>query len=112
MSLLFLSMALFAFTFVSCDEDEKVEIDLRFDKATIEIVVGETDTVTVNNGASPYTATPGDADVATTTVAGSKITIAGVEEGTTTVTVKDSDNNTGTINVTVTAAEEEEEEEA
>lgn len=110
MSLLFVSMALFAFTFVSCDNDEKTEIDLSFDKSTIEVAVGESTTVTVNNGTSPFTATSGDTEKATATVANNKITIKGVDEGTTTITVKDKNNNNGNINVTVTAADEEEEE--
>jgi uncharacterized protein YjdB len=110
MSLLCLSLALVAFTFVSCDDDEKTEVALKFNKATVEVAVGATDTVTVNNGTSPFTATSGDTEKATVTVANNKISIKGVEEGTTTVTVKDKNNNSGVINVKVTAAEEEEEE--
>ncbi|MDD4778346.1 MAG: hypothetical protein PHV53_08675 [Fermentimonas sp.] len=106
MSLLFVSMALFAFTFASCDDDEKAKIDLSFDKSSVELAVGETTTVTVKNGTSPYTATSGDTEKATVTVATNKITVKGVKEGTTTVTVKDKNNNNGKITVKVTAADE------
>ena len=108
MSLLCLSLALVAFTFVSCDDDENLNTDLKFDKATIEVAVGATSTVTVNNGTSPYTAASAATDLATVAVDSKKITITGVKEGTTTITVTDKDKNTGKINVTVKAAEEEE----
>lgn len=37
MSLLCLSLALVAFTFTSCDDDEKAEVALKFDKATVAV---------------------------------------------------------------------------
>lgn len=110
MSLLCLFMALFAITFNSCDKDEETEVlSLQFNKATVEVAVGENDTVTVNNGTSPFTATPTDATKATVSVTNNKIVVVGVKEGNTTVTVKDKNNITGNINVKVTVAEEEEE---
>ena len=108
MSLLCLSLALVAFTFTSCDDDEKTEVALQFDKATVEVTVGETSIVTVNNGTSPFTAVPAATDIATVTVDNKKVSIKGVKVGTTTITVTDKDKNTGKINVKVVAAEEEE----
>ena len=101
MSLLCLSLALVAFTFTSCDDDEKAEVALKFDKATVEVAV--------NNGTSPFTAVSAATDLATVAVDNNKITIKGVKVGTTTITVTDKDKNTGKINVKVIAAEEEEE---
>ena len=112
MSLLCLSLAMVAFTFTSCDDDEKAEITLNFDKATVEVAVGDTSVVTVNNGTSPFTAVSAATDLATVTVDNKEITIKGVKEGTTTITVTDKEKNTGKINVKVIAAEEEEVEEA
>ncbi len=111
MSLLCLSLALVAFTFTSCDDDEKAEVTLMFDKATVEVAVDNTTTVTVNNGVSPFTAVSADTALATVAVDNNKITIKGVKVGTTTITVTDKEKNTGKINVKVIAAEEEEEEE-
>jgi uncharacterized protein YjdB len=109
MSLLCLSLAMVAFTFTSCDDDEKAEVALKFDKATVEVAVGETSVVTVNNGTSPFTADPAATDLATAAVDNNKITIKGVKVGTTTITVTDKEKNTGKINVKIIAAEEEEE---
>ena len=73
MSLLCLSLAMVAFTFTSCDDDEKAEITLNFDKATVEVAVGETSTVTVNNGTSPFTAVSAATDLATVAVDNNKM---------------------------------------
>ena len=107
MSLLCLSLALVAFTFTSCDDDEKAELTLKFDKATVEVAVGDSSIVTVNNGTSPFTPVSAATDLATVVVDNKKITIKGVKVGTTTITVTDKEKNTGKINVKVIAAEEE-----
>lgn len=100
-SLLLMSLFLMAFTFTACEKDETPEVRLTFDKATIEVEVGDTEIATVNNGTSPYTATSADTEKATVSVESDKISIVGVETGTTTITVRDKDQNTGQITVTV-----------
>ena len=74
---------------------------LSFDKAAVEVTVGQEATVTVKSGDKPYTATVKDAGTATASVKDDKVTIKGVKKGSTTVTVSDSKKKTGVISVTV-----------
>lgn len=74
---------------------------LSFDKAAVEVTVGQEATVTVKSGDKPYTATVKDAGTATASVKDDKVTIKGVKKGTTTVTISDGKKKTGVISVTV-----------
>ena len=103
--LLCLSFALVAFTFTSCDDDENVKKELKFTPSNkVEVAAGQVATVTVSNGTTPFTLTPGDVKIATATVDKSTITLTGVEKGTTTITITDKENANGKIAVTVTEA--------
>ncbi len=104
-SLVCLSLAVLTFTFTSCEKDDNGKKSLKFspdDK--VEVVVGNTETITVSGGVAPYTAASSDAKIATTTVDKSTISIKGVAKGTATITVADKDKNSGKITVTVKEA--------
>ncbi len=97
-----LLLAALAFTFASCDKDDKDKKALKFSPSDkVEVAVGSTATVTVSGGTAPYVAAPSDTKIATTTVDKSTITIKGVAKGTATVAVTDKDKNSGKITVTV-----------
>lgn len=75
--------------------------ELKFDKTAVKVAVGKEDTVTVNSGAAPYTATVKDKSIATASVKDGKVVVKGVKAGTTTMTVTDKDKLSGTITITV-----------
>lgn len=74
---------------------------LDFDKKQVEVAIGKEEVVTIKGGTAPYTVTPKDTKIATTTEKDGKITVKGVAAGTTTITVTDKDKKTGTVSVTV-----------
>lgn len=98
--LLFLSLAALAFTFVSCDKDDKVDV-LNFSADKVVVEVGKSATVTVSGGTTPYAVTSSDPKIATAAVDNSTITITGVAKGAVSVTVKDKNNNSKALSVTV-----------
>lgn len=63
--------------------------------------VGSTYTYSVTGGTSPYTATSSNTAVATTSIVGSSLSIAGVASGTANMVIKDAFGTTLTIAVTV-----------
>ncbi len=75
--------------------------ELDFDKKAVDLEVGMEETVTIKNGTTPYSATTGNAEIATATINDDKITITGIKTGSTTVTVVDDDKKSGTISVTI-----------
>ncbi len=78
------------------DSSEAAE-DLTVDKDSIEIEVGDTDTIKPNK--TDVTFTSNDESIATVDKNG---VVTGVAKGETTITVKDSDGNTVEVTVTVT----------
>lgn len=74
---------------------------LTVDKASVNVGVKKSETVTVSNGTAPYAATSKDTKIATVSVKDSKITITGVKAGKTTVTITDKDKKSATVNITV-----------
>ena len=74
---------------------------LSVDKTSVNVGVKKIETVTVNNGIAPYTATSRDTKIVTVSVEGNKISISGVKTGKTTVTITDKAKNSVTINVAV-----------
>lgn len=80
---------------------KSAEAGLDFDKKSVSVAVGKEETVTVKGGTKPFTAKAKDTRIATVTVTDDKITIKGVNAGTTSITVTDKDKKTGTISVTV-----------
>ena len=105
-SLVCLTLAALTLTFASCETDDNGKRILRFSPADkVELVPGKTETITVSGGIVPYTVASSDAEIATTTVDKSTISIKGVAEGTATITVTDKEKNSGKITITVKAAE-------
>lgn len=104
-SLVCLTLAAMVFTFSSCDKEDDDKRPLKLSSEKVEIVVGETATVTVSNGTSPYVAASSDTEIVTTTVDKSTITLKAVANGTATVAVTDKDKKSGKITVTVKDAE-------
>lgn len=86
----------------SCDDDDDPKVpELKFDPAIVEIAPEETATITVSEGAAPFTVVSSDEETATATVEENIITVAGIKEGTATITVTDENKKTGTVSVTV-----------
>lgn len=104
-SLVCLSLVAMALTFSSCEKDDEDKTPLKLSTDKVEVVVGETKSVTVSNGTTPYVATPSDTKIVTTTVDKSTISLKGVAKGTATVTVTDKNKKSGKITVTVKEAE-------
>lgn len=77
---------------------------LSVSPSSVSVSEGDTASVTISGGQSPYTASSGDTGVATATVAASTVTITGVAEGSTTVTVTDNLGTNVSVAVTVSAA--------
>ena len=97
-----LSLAALVFNFASCKKENNIKKELKFSPSNkVEVTVGNSATVTVSGGTTPYTAASSNAKVATVTVDKSSITIKGVEKGTATVSVTDKEKNRGKITVTV-----------
>ena len=78
-----------------------VEGTLKLDKTTLNIEVGKSETVSVQNGVGPFKAISNDNKVVETDVKGSQITFTGHKAGTTTVEVQDAKSNVGVVTVTV-----------
>jgi uncharacterized protein YjdB len=106
--LLYLSLVVLTlvFAFASCDKDDNKKVDniLKFKPDKVEVLIGKSDTVTVNGGTAPYTVVSSDSKIASAKVDRSTITITGVKDGSATVMVTDKDKNSGKITVTVKAA--------
>ena len=103
-SLVCLTLAAMVFTFSSCDKEDDDKRPLKLSSEKVEIVVGETATVTVSNGTSPYVAASSDTEMSPT-VDKSTITLKAVakvqqplplrtrqEKWKNTVTVKDEES--------------------
>lgn len=74
---------------------------LNFDYASLTLASGNQGTITVMNGAAPYTVTSKDEKTATASVSDKKITIKAVKAGKTTITVTDKNKMTGTVTIWV-----------
>ena len=88
--------------FASCSDDDD-DKNLSFDKDAIEIIVGQTETITVKNAKGVLTILS-DKKTASAVVsedADDKVVITGIAEGETVVTVTDKAGKTDTIKVTV-----------
>ena len=104
-SVVMAALCLGSFAFVSCDKDDnKTTSQLSFSATKTEAQVGKTATVTVKNGAQPYTVKSGDEKVATVNVDKATVTVTGVADGKTTITVTDKNKLTGTFTVEVKAS--------
>jgi pimeloyl-ACP methyl ester carboxylesterase len=86
-----------------CGESDRP--DLRISSTAITVAVGETGTITVNGGRSPYTLS-GDENsaVARVTLGGRTVRVTGVSPGSTAFTIHDSDEYSERISVTVAGA--------
>lgn len=86
-----------------CGESDRP--DLRISSTAITVAVGETGTITVNGGRSPYTLS-GDENsaIARATLEGHTVRVTGVSPGATAFTIHDSDEYSERISVTVTGA--------
>ena len=80
---------------------KNIEGTLKLDKTTLNIEVGKSETVSVQNGVGPFKAISNDNKVVDTDVKGSQITFTGRKAGTTTVEVQDAKSNVGVVTVTV-----------
>lgn len=80
---------------------KNIEGSLKLDKTTLNIEVGKSETVSVQNGVGPFKALSNDNKVVETDVKGSQITFTGRKAGTTTVEVQDAKSNVGVVTVTV-----------
>ncbi len=74
---------------------------LDVDKVRLTVGTGKEGVVTAKSGTAPYTATVGDASVATATVNGPAVTVKGLKAGTTKMVISDKDKKAATVNVTV-----------
>ncbi len=84
-----------------CDESDRP--DLRISPTRLTLGVGETGTVTVNGGRSPYRLDQdADAAIARVTLGGHSVTVKGISPGSTAFTIHDSDEYSKKIAVTVT----------
>lgn len=99
-SIYLLGLMMSGVLFVACDDDDD-NGRLTFDQNAVEILVGETATVKVSGGATPYTVEAASETIADVSVEGSDITIEGLAEGNTTVKVTDNNGLEGTITVAV-----------
>ena len=80
---------------------KNIEGSLKLDKTTLNIEVGKSETVSVQNGVGPFKVISNDNKVVETNVKGSQITFTGNKTGTTTVEVQDAKSNVGVVTVTV-----------
>ena len=92
--------AVFAMTFTSCTDDNKLST-IKFNPSAVAIAVGNSQNVTVSGGTGTYTAKSSNENVAKVTVNKSKITVSGIATGKATVTVTDSKNASNSFNVIV-----------
>ena len=75
---------------------------LTVDPVSLNFSAGETKTVTISGGTSPYSANSSNTSVATASVSGSILSVTGLSEGSATITVSDSGSDSATVSVTVT----------
>jgi len=88
-----------SFSLVSCSDDD--DNDLHFDRNNIDVIIGESEVVTVTNGDGKYTVTSSNEEIATVALDKKEVTIAGIKEGKVSIKVTDESGNTGIINVSV-----------
>lgn len=94
--------AVFSVSLTSCDDNNDPEVPgLVCDPAEVEVLVGNSATVTVDGGSEPYTVASDDEAIATAVVDENTVTITGVAEGTATITVTDAAQLSGVITVKV-----------
>lgn len=75
---------------------------LQMSTYELSLIAGERRIVEINSGSGYYSAQSSDANVATATVSGSKVTVNAVEAGSTNITITDTKTNqTASINVNV-----------
>lgn len=88
---------------MGCGESDRP--DVRISTTSLTVAVGETGTVTVNGGRSPYTLS-GDENsaIARVTLESHTVRVTGVSPGSTVFTINDSDDYAEEIAVTVTGA--------
>ncbi len=75
---------------------------LTLSSSSVEVKAGETETVEITSGNGNYAVVPADKDIATATVSGTTITIAGVKAGSTIITVSDGAKQARPLQVKVT----------
>jgi len=100
-----LMIASLAIMFSGCkDKDDKKSAPgaLKLSESAVVLAIGETKTVTVSGGQSPFTLANSAESVAKATINGTTISVEGVTEGMATITVTDSDNVSETLTVVVT----------
>ena len=68
---------------------------------SLRLPVGDTDTCTIIDGTSPYSASSSNTSVATASVSGGTLSVTGVSAGSSTITVYDSGGDSATVSVTV-----------
>ncbi len=90
-------------SFISSCHDDDDKKSLSFEKSSIEVVVGKTSKTTIKNGDGKYLIKSGDAKIATATISGKEITVAGVKVGTTKIIVSDKSGSMGVLTVSVIA---------
>lgn len=87
--------------FVSCKRDRSAE--MKFNPAAVEVSVGKTATVAINNGKQPFTVKSSDEKTATAKVERNIMTVTGVKEGKAVITVTDKNKHTGSVAISVKA---------
>ena len=96
-------MSICSFGFTSCDNDDEPNGNaLKFSPEKVEVAPNKSITVSINGGTAPFTVTSSDTKIATASVSGTTITVAGVKNGNTIINVVDKNKFTGKFNVKVT----------
>lgn len=93
---------------MSCDndDDDATASGLNLSATKVEMTVGDSTTVTVSNGTSPFTVASSDQTIATAeadTANAGKIIIKGLKIGSATVNIVDNNKLSGKVSVTVKA---------
>ena len=106
LNLLLIASCVFAFASCSSDDDDIATVDLKLDKTTVELKVGETVTVAVESGNGEYTiSSNSSAETASAELSGSTITVKGLKEGETSVSVRDKAGKSASVKVTIKPAD-------
>lgn len=97
-----------SFAMMSCDndDDDATASGLNLSATKVEMTVGDSTTVTVSNGTSPFTVASSDQTIATAeadTANAGKIIIKGLKIGSATVNIVDNNKLSGKVSVTVKA---------
>lgn len=103
-TMLLMTTLLGSVTFASCsddDDDTPKTTTLKFSKASVNVMVGKTDTLKVTNGTQPFTAKSGSEAIAKVTTKADSIFVTGVKTGTVAIVVTDNNKNTGRLAATV-----------